>query len=190
MAELSRRSLLEMGLPESVAFNDFHLALIREGLGDLVGSEAEARRCLARQTAAGTSSNWLMRGDTGCVAAAAQVAIAVSQLGRPDEAEQIVAEAFTWTARWVTAPPSSESVMEAARAILDVARCHCVLARADLDALPLALETARAHLAAARARSASWSDEVHVILRRAQVRLDDTEAALFGAAPGSSTTSP
>jgi predicted ATPase len=189
LAELSRRSLLEMGLPESVPFNDFNLALIREGLGDYIGAEVEARRCLERQTAAGTASNWLLRGDTGRVAAAAQLAIAVSQLGRADEAQSLIDDAFAWTAKWIDDPPSSEPMMEAARAILDVARCHCVLARADLDSLPTVLDTARAHLAAARARSqAQWSDEVHVIVRRAQRRIDDTEAELFGAAPGDSTS--
>jgi predicted ATPase len=188
LAELSRRSLLEMGLPESVPFNDFNLALIREGLGDLVGAEVEARRCLDRQTAAGNASNWLMRGDTGRVTAAAQLAIALSQLGRVDEADAMVAQAFTWTARWTTDPPSSESVMEAARAILDLARGHCALARAELESLPLVLETARAHLAAAKARTqAAWSDEVLVIARRAQRRLDDAEASLFGAVPHTTT---
>jgi len=191
LAELSRRSLLEMGLPESVPFNEFNLALIREGLGDLIGAEVEARRCLERQTTAGVASNWLLRGDTGRVAAAAQLAIAVSQLGRPDEAQGLIEEAFTWTGKWTADPPSSEPVMEAARAILDVARCHAVLARADLDSLPIILDTARAHLAAARARTqAAWSDEVAVIVRRAQRRLDDTEAELFGAAPDDSTSQP
>ena len=188
LAELSRRSLLEMGLAESVPFNDFNLSLIRESLGDLVGAEQEARRCLDRQTHAGVASNWLLRGDTGRVAAAGQLAITLSQLGRTDEADRVVAEAFTWTARWTSAAPTSEPMMEAARAILDAARCHCVLARVDLDSLPVMLDTARAHLASARARTqAAWSDEATLILRRTQRRLDDTEATLFGAAPDESS---
>jgi predicted ATPase len=168
MAELSRRSLLEMGLAVAVPFNDFNLALIREGLGDLTGAEVEARRCLDRQTAAGNASNWLMRGDTGRVAAAAQLAIVLAQIGRIDDAEQMLDEATTWTASWATTPPTSASVMEAALAILDAGRAHCAISRAALPAAETWLATARARTEAA------WSDEVQVILRRARRRYEDS----------------
>ncbi|MDB4954843.1 MAG: hypothetical protein JWO36_2412 [Myxococcales bacterium] len=171
MAELSRRSLLEMGLSVAVPFNDFNLALIREGLGDMPGAELEARRCLDRQTAAGNASNWQLRGDTGRVAAAAQLAIVLAQLDRVADAESIIEDAATWTATWGSSPPSSESVMEAALAILDAARAHCAISRgAD------SLRSADAWLSSARARTeAAWSDEVQVILRRARRRYEDSE---------------
>ena len=162
------RRLLEMGLAVAVPFNDFNLALIREGLGDLAGAELEARRCLDRQTAAGNASNWLLRGDTGRVAAAAQLAIVLAQIGRIDDAEQMIGEAAGWATSWTTMPPSSASVMEAALAILDAARAHCSISRAALPA-------AESWLAAARTRSdAAWSDEVQVILRRARRRYEDS----------------
>jgi predicted ATPase len=170
MAELSRRTLLEMGLSVAVPFNDFNLALIREGLGDMLGAEVEARRCLDRQTAAGNASNWLLRGDTGRVAAAAQLAIVLSQLDRVEDAEAIVDEAAAWTTTWSTTPPSSEAMMEAALAILDTARAHCAMGRGGS-----ALKNAEAWLAAARTRSeAAWSDEVQVIFRRARRRYEDS----------------
>jgi serine/threonine protein kinase len=186
MAELSRRSLLEMGLPTAVAFNDFNLCLIREGLGDMLGAEIEARRCLDRQTAAGSGSNWLLRGDAGRVAAAGQLAIVLSQLDRVDDAEAMIAEATTWTTSWSTNPPSSESVMAAAYAILDLARAHCALGRGVGE-----LTTATQWLDAARGRSdAAWSDEVQVILRRTKRRIEDSvRDSTGGSQPGGSHSS-
>jgi predicted ATPase len=172
LAELSRRSLLEMGLTTSVPFNDFNLALIREGLGDLDGAEVEARRCVERQAEAGPGSNWLMRGDTGVVTALAQLAIVQSQLGRADDADRTLGDAAARIAAWeVGVAPYSISVMEAARAVVDVARAQVALARGTVVA-------ARRHLDAARARTeAAWSDEVMVIMRRVQRRLDNTASS-------------
>ncbi|MBP6631699.1 MAG: protein kinase [Kofleriaceae bacterium] len=171
MAERSRRALLDMGLIEGVPFNEFNLALICEGMGDHVGAEAAARRCLDWQGQLGTGGNWMMRGDTGRVAAAAQLAISLTWQGRVDEATATLAMTTTWTVEWTAQPPSSANIVAAALALLDAGRAHLALA-ADGDP-----DTAEACLHAARARTeAAWSDEVPVVLRRLERRIAEHRA--------------